>query len=273
MPLSTGYDLKHPDKSFILPDTLREISGLALIDTISFACVQDENGILFIYDVIENRIRKQYNFNVNGDYEEITKVGNEFYILRSDGVLFEIKNFESTTFKVHSFKTGIPATNNEGLCYDPSRNRLLVACKGKIGKGTECKDRRVIYGFDLKTKKLSKEPVFDFNIQVIRQFMDDHEITVPGRGVQKGRKFVPLLKFNISAICIHPKTKQLYVLSASDHMLFIFSMDGDIEHVEPLDPVLFNKPEGITFFENGDMLISNEGQNKKPTLLRFNYKG
>lgn len=40
---------------------------------------------------------------------------------------------------------------------------------------------------------------------------------------------------------------------------------------ELLNPLVFNKPEGITFFENGDMMISNEGQHKKPTLLRFNY--
>jgi hypothetical protein len=32
-----------------------------------------------------------------------------------------------------------------------------------------------------------------------------------------------------------------------------------------------SEAEGISFFENGDMLISNEGEDRKPTLLRFNY--
>jgi hypothetical protein len=36
-----------------------------------------------------------------------------------------------------------------------------------------------------------------------------------------------------------------------------------------LDPEMFNKSEGIAFYENGDMLITNEGQDKKPTLLHF----
>jgi hypothetical protein len=49
-------------------------------------------------------------------------------------------------------------------------------------------------------------------------------------------------------------------------------MNSDLEHVEQLNPALFNKAEGITFLENGDMLISNEGQSKKPTVLRFNYR-
>jgi hypothetical protein len=30
---------------------------------------------------------------------------------------------------------------------------------------------------------------------------------------------------------------------------------------------MFNKAEGIAFFENGDMLITNEGQDNKPTFL------
>jgi hypothetical protein len=48
-------------------------------------------------------------------------------------------------------------------------------------------------------------------------------------------------------------------------------MNGTIEYSEKLNPELFNMPEGITFFKNGDMLISNEGKDKYPTILRFNY--
>ena len=76
-----------------------------------------------------------------------------------------------------------------------------------------------------------------------------------------------------SAIAVHPITKKLYLLSASDHLFFIFnSTNGEIEHLELLNPDIFNKAEGITFMDNGDMIITNEGQNKNPTLLRFNYK-
>src|SRR6185503_8042893 len=57
----TGYDLTKPDNTLTLPDTLREVSGLTHIDASTIACIQDENGILFIYDVINNRIKKQYN--------------------------------------------------------------------------------------------------------------------------------------------------------------------------------------------------------------------
>ncbi len=266
-----GYNLSNPDSEFSLPDTLREISGLTDIDSSTFACIQDENGILFIYDILKNEIKKQYSFNIDGDYEGITRVDSSMYILRSDGTLFEISNYQSSNFKLTTFATGIPANNNEGLCYDPNNDRLLIASKGKIAKGPEYKDKRVIYGFDLKTKKLTQNPIFNFDLQTIKQYAIDNKISLPTKAKKNGEITEPFIKFMTSAIAVHPITKKLYLLSASDHLFFIFNMNGDIEHLELLNPDIFNKAEGITFLDNGDMLITNEGQNNKPTLLRFNY--
>ncbi len=270
----TGYNLTKPDNTFLLPDTLHEVSGLTDIDSTTFACIQDENGILFIYDAKNNVIKKQYTFNLDGDYEGITRVDQNIYVLRSDGTLFEISNYTSDNFKLTSYTTGIPANNNEGLCYDQDNKRLLIASKGKIGKGSEYKDKRVIYGFDLQTKTLTKEPVFDFDLQVIREFAVKKKINLPTKERKKKGETVtePFIKFGTSAIGIHPVTKKLFLLSASDYLLFIFNMKGDIEHIEQLNPTMFNKAEGITFYENGDMLITNEGQDKKPTLLFFKYR-
>ena len=46
--------------------------------------------------------------------------------------------------------------------------------------------------------------------------------------------------------------------------------EGGEEYV--LSPKLFPQPEGITFKNNGDMYISNEGVSTKSTLLKFLYK-
>lgn len=270
----TGYNLSAPDKTLILPDTLREVSGLTNIDSTNFVCIQDENGILFIYDAVNNRLKKQYTFNIDGDYEGITRVDQTIYVLRSDGTLFEISNYTSDNFKLTSYATGIPSNNNEGLCYDQDNKRLLIACKGKIGKGPEYKDKRVIYGFDLQTKKLTNESVFDFDLQVIKDFAINKNINLPTKTrKQKGQPITePFIKFRTSAIGIHPLTKKLFLLSASDYLLFTFNLNGDLDHIEQLNPTIFNKAEGITFYENGDMLITNEGQDKKPTLLYFKYR-
>ncbi len=267
-----GYDLEHPVKTLELPDTLREISGLTNIDSTTFACVQDENGILFIYSASENKIIHQYRFNMDGDYEGIAKVGTTMYVLRSDGVLFEIENFAGTDFKLNNYSTGIPAENNEGLCYDSIAQRLLIACKSKIGKGEEFKDKRMIYAFNLKTKKLDKDPAFSFDMNDIQQFAKEKNVKMPERTSKNGRVYEVSIKFRTSAIGIHPRTGDLFLLSANDHMLFTFNMNGSIKNLIRLNEKVFNKSEGLTFYENGDLLITNEGQGKKPTLLKFRYQ-
>ena len=270
----TGYDLSKPDKSVVLPDILYEVSGLTHIDATTFACIQDEKGILFFYDTEKNAIKRQCTFYTDGDYEDIARVGDTMFVLQSDGTLFEIKPFTSDNFRLNTYNTGIPANDNEGLCYDRDNNRLLIACKGKIGKGSEYHDKRAIYGFDLQTKQLTDEPVFDFDLEKIKAFAIKKHLNLPTKTRKnKGKPITePLIKFRTSAIGIHPLTKQLFILSATDHLLFITDRNGNMEHIEQLNPAIFNKAEGITFYENGDMLISNEGQNKKPTVLRFNYK-
>lgn len=268
----TGYNLTQPDFNFTLPPILHEISGVTIIDSVTVACIQDENGILFIYDISNNSIKREYPFLFNGDYEGIARVGKNMYVLRSDGVLFEITDYETAHFKTNSYVTGIPANNNEGLCYDAENNRLLIASKSAPGKGSEFKNQRGIYAFDITTKKLNDAAIINFDVHDIKRFAEEKQLKLPVKRKKKGRKTQTVLKFRTSEIAIHPITNKLYLLSAADHMLFIFDKKGDIEHIEQLDRDMFNKAEGITFFDDGDMLITNEGQDKKPSLLRFNYQ-
>jgi len=265
-PNVTGYDLTKPDRILDLPGLLREISGVSDIDQNTVACVQDEKGILFIYDIARNEIKQLTNFGNDGDYEELAMVGKSAYILRSDGVIFEIDDYTLKNYKLKTYVTGIPSRNNEGLCYDAASNRLLISSKTKIPKDHELKDMRFVYAFDLKSKKTSPEPVYSFDVDVIRKFVNGDK----AKDDSKKKKEPGDIKFLPSAIAIHPITKKLYLLSAIDHMLFIFE-NGSLKYIEKLDHKIFTQAEGITFMKNGDMLISNEGRNSPPTLLRFKY--
>lgn len=262
-----NYDLMKPYKILTMPDTLREVSGITVLDDQRIACIQDENGIIFIYNFHKNKLEKQYVFAADGDYEGIARVGDTLYILRSDGCLFEsIKGQAATTIK-----TGIPARNNEGLCYDQVNHRLLIASKVKPGKGQDQKDIRQIYAFDLQSRAISAEPAFEFHVPALKQFVKDHQIILPDKEKKNGTK-QEVLRFTPAAIAIHPFSRKLYLISSTDHLLFVFNSNGNPEQVVQLDPVLFNKPEGIIFLDNGDLLISNEGQHKKPSLLWFRYQ-
>jgi hypothetical protein len=193
------------------------------------------------------------------------------YVLRSDGLLYEVRNFMGKEPETFSYDTGIPINNNEGLCYDRAANRLLIGCKSKL-EGRENRDRRLVYAFDLENKQLARRPLFDFRVSAVMNFARENNVILPVRMTKKGKEKEMRIRLSTSEIAIHPVTRELYVLSAADKMLFIFNFGGKLLHLEQLDPLLFNKPEGIAFYSNGDMLISNEGQQLSPTLLRFDYK-
>jgi uncharacterized protein YjiK len=268
----TGYDFASPDESVTLPSILHEISGITHVDSSLFACIQDEKGILFFYDLAKNDISNQMEFFIKGDYEGITRVEDTIYVLRSDGTLFEIPDYKSGSAIATPYPTEIPCKNNEGLCYDSKNRRLLIACKENTGKGDLSKDERYIFAFDLRSKRLVKEPVFSIDVSSLKDFAIKHQVDLPLKGKKKSSSSEPVFKYHPSAIGIHPLTGRLYLLSADDYLLFIFDMNGKIEHMVKLNPLLFLQSEGIAFFDNGDMVISNEGQPKIPAnLQRINY--
>ena len=260
---ATGYDLSNPDRIIKLPPVLHEVSGIALLDSASVACVQDENGIVFLIDLKKGEIKDQLIFHTPGDYEGITSTGSKIYILRSDAALFRIEPDGSSGPVKKSFSAGVAPNEYEGLCYDGRNNRLLVMPKHKPGKDFKYEGRHPVYGIDLDPETLIQQPVFSISIKEINKFASENNIKTSGDDSK--------IKFKPSAIGIHPLTNEFYVLSAVARMLFVFDMNGTIVHIEKLDKDIFNMPEGISFFESGDMMISNEGRKNPPTILIFNY--
>lgn len=269
-----GYDLASPDAIYTLPESLREMSALTYVNPEALVCVEDERGILYTYNPAANVITTQTTFGAEGDYEGLARVDETMYVLRSDGQLFEVMGYSSEAPEVILHETAVPAKNNEGLCYDKARNRLLIAAKSKSGKGSEFKDTRLVYEFDLKTRSMREEPVFVFDLQEITELARKAGVEVPEKkNKKKGEASAAVIQLRPSGIAVHPATEELYLLSGSNHLLVVFTMDGMLRYIEEMDPDIFNKPEGITFTEDGDMLISNEGEtNKSATILRFNSK-
>ncbi len=265
------YDFTKYHQRIVLPAELMEVSGIAIADANTLLCVQDEDGIIFQYDIAQKRITNTYPFAGPGDYEGIVLKGDTAYILRSDGMLFEVANYASNSRTTKEHYTMIPAKNSEGLCYDKPNNRFLIAPKGKAGKGKNNKDTRTIYSYDLATYQLSATPLFTLDMEELKQYALTNDIGVPMKKKKKDNN-LPIIHFRISSLEIHPITKQLYMLSDVDNMIMVYSPQGKLEYAEVLDEDDFRKAEGMSFFPNGDLLISNEGDGKEPTLLRFNYK-
>lgn len=259
-----GYDLSNPDRKLTLPPVLFEISGIAVIDSVSVACIQDENGVVFVYDLEKNDIRDYFTFHYPGDYEGIADIGGAFYVLRSDGTLFETRPHQSPDSTRQIPSTGVPSAEYEGLCYDSRYHRLLIVPKNKPGKEYGDRKKQPVYGLDPGFDDKGWEKVLDFDFSGIAGYSLENNIKLHGNKDE--------INLRISDIAIHPLTDMLFAISAVNRIICVFNRDGSVHYIEKLDPELFNLPEGISFHENGDMLISNEGGNNYPTILLFKYQ-
>jgi hypothetical protein len=256
------YDLEHPSEIIQLPDSLREISDISADnpgDPHSIFCVQDELGIVFAFHLLTKKITRKITFGDVGDYEGIASSGHTLLVLRSDGEIFNASDSIYPEVPLgKTFTSNVPAGDNEGLCWEPNTERFLIGCKSNL-RGDYSKDKRGIFAF--MPPVASPEPVFLFDLGMIRQ--TEMARRLPGKPVH--------IQMRISAIAVHPLTDELYVLSAEDHLLFLFSLQNTLLDIRYLDPDLFPKPEGITFLHDGEMIISNEGVKAPATLLRFTY--
>jgi hypothetical protein len=267
------FDFSDPEYILSLPFELREISGLTDYAFNQIACVQDEDGIIYVYDLYNNSIVRRIPFGEGGDYEGLTLVDSTFYVLRSDASLFKVNQLSDSVVNVNNDQLSLPSWNNEGLCFDKVDNRLLVAPKSKIGKGPEYKGLRAIYEISLKDGRLKEQPLFMIDINRIQEFAIAHNIPLPVAGGNVLTDSLNIdLKFMPSSLSVHPKTDEIYVISAVDRTMAVFDKQGEIKNFMMLDPSIFNKPEGITFLQNGDMIITNEGQMGVPTLVRLNWR-
>ena len=231
-----------------MPASLKEISDIVYLDKDRIACVQDETGAIFIYNRTGNKVEKEIPFAGPGDYEGIALNGDKFYIVRSDGVIFELDR-EGGAKSAQSYTTSLTAVNNiEGLCYDKTGDRLLLAVKDKDPGNSGYKG---IYAFDLKKKTLLPDPVYKID-------MND-EMLASGSGKKKK-------SFNPSSLAIHPVSNEFYITDGTRSKLMILDRSGKIRSVMDLGKQ-FSQPEGITFSPDGAMFISNEGRKEPGNIM------
>jgi uncharacterized protein YjiK len=238
-------------KKHEVPPVLREISAIVYLDNNRFACVQDEMGIIYIYNTSVGKIEKEIPFAGAGDYEGLAIAGQTAYILRSDGQIVEVKNYNSANPAIRSFKTHLTAENNtEGMCFDPANNRLLIAIKGNEQQTEAYKG---IYSFSLLNYKMDESPVYKIDL--------NNPLFANVKTKKSGSEMQP------SAIAIHPKTKDIYITEATNPKLLILDPRGNLKDLKTLSSKEFYKPEGISFSPEGNMYISNEGKKDPGNIL------
>ena len=232
------------EQKWELPEILEEISGITYFALNRIACVQDEDGTIFIYDLEKEVIEKEIDFGGSGDYEALTVIENDAFVLRSDGVLFEVKNFQHAP-KTVEYDPGIDhSINFEGLCLSKDARKLLMITKDEDGNN----DVRNIYSFHLGSRTFDKEPFSRLEIE---------------KGIFKNYEG----SFRPSEIEINPSTREFYILDGRNPRLLILNSSLKVLEMIPFDEDEFEQPEGITF-GNGKLFISNEAGKNAGNILQ-----
>jgi len=270
------YDLGNPDHRYTMPKSLEEISGISWFGKGKLACVQDEKGMIYIYNLEKEKVTSKVEFGKDGDYEDISVVKNTVYVLKSNGLIFRVKNFNKKDQKVKKYNTQLDKKNDaEGMAYDPSMDRLLIACKGSpsIDKEDPYKGFRAVYPFDLESNKLLEEPAYLMDLRKIDSYKDQSIFTKFSTKLAKKLGLMDqYASFRPSGIAIHPQMDEIYILSSVGKLLIVLNREGFILGIQGLDANLFRQPEGICFSPGGDLFISNEGKGGKGYILKFKPK-
>lgn len=226
------YDMDNPEQVIPIKNKgLEEISGLGLIGPGIICAIADQKGTAYFIDVnTEGSIVKELPFFNDGDFEAIELVGQTIFALKSDGKLFEIINWKNEeNMKVVIHNTPLNKEDNlEGLCYDPSRNALLLVCKNEKTKNNP---RRVL-AFDLKDKTLGMAPVYTIYPEEVNNLLP--------YGPHEDRDY-----FSPSGIAIHPFNQDVYILStALKRMVVLDYSNGRIRYAVRLDKKFCQSQKG-----------------------------
>lgn len=275
--LDAGYKFPYlitkADETFIVKNELREISGLSYFNDHSLLCINDEKGIIYKFSLKKKEITKKYKFDRSGDYEGIEAVGDQVFVLRSDGNVFAVDHMRDEDILSVKYNTPLNAGNNtEGLGFDSKSNSLLIACKGNPGINEKFKGKRAIYKYSLDSNELSDSPAYLIDQKRIREILDFNGYTnfaltlLESINPSEGD-----VTFQPSAVALHPITNNLYVIGSVGKLLIVLSPEGEILAVVKLRRSIYRQPEGICFTPDGTMFISNEGKGRAANIYRFNY--
>lgn len=267
------YQENNTYEVFKMPNNLKEISGVTFINDSIVAAIEDETGTLYFYNLNQKAVVRKGTFAEDGDYEDITRNGDILYIVKSNGDIFEVSNFNAEKLSTKKYKTKLKGKNDiEGICYDEESKSLLLAIKEKnLGKDKDDKEHKNIYQFVIRTEELKKDPVYQINLKTIEKYFEGDKITEASKKFLKaiGNKNLNNV-FKTSSITFHPITKELYVLSSINKIIIVMDKESNIKKIIPLNGSYFSQPEGIAFDSNGTLFVSNEGHRNAGNIIKIN---
>jgi uncharacterized protein YjiK len=213
----------------------------------------DERAILYQIDPESGEIIKAFSVGISGargDFEGLAIAGERFFLIRSNGELFEFREGEdgsSMPYRVHPTDLG-RRCEMEGLAVDPLAEALLLPCKTR--RDPVLKDHLVVFEVPLETLTPAILPRIFFPLEELKAWdVDD--------------------SFHPSSIEVHPETRSIILAAAREEALLEFTAQGRLLGAKELKRKDHPQPEGLAFLSDGSLVLADEGQGDRGTITRY----
>lgn len=242
------HDFGRRTGRFDLPGRLDEISGLAVSPDGRLFGHDDERARIHLIDPVAGEAGKRWDVGdepVRGDFEGIAIVGERFFLVSSQGLLYEFREGQdraSVPYRVTDM--GVGATCEvEGLDYDPVDDALLLACKVSVP------DRGAIV--------VHRAPLDPTGPRLTPLTIPRGQLVAHGLGPE----------FDPSGIAVDP-TGTLVLVSARQEAIVEVDRSGRVLAALRLSRSRHPQPEGIAFGADGTLYLADErsGRDARVTL-------
>lgn len=238
---------------WMMPRDMEEISGIVLTSDGNHVLAHgDEMAHLVEIDWRSGLVTRRFDLGeraVKGDFEGITRVGPDYYMLTSKGEIYqfrEVGDGETADYLVIDTKLG-KECEFEGIAHDPLTNSLLMACKTPE---KSMRDSLVIYRWPLGE---NPPPVSRIAVPL--------DLVIGNNDWDDVRP---------SDITIDPFTGNIVLITAQERALIVLSRDGQVVAAGPV-PTEIPHTEGIAITRDGLLLISAEAGDAPASITIFRW--
>lgn len=250
----TGYfDLDHPGSVQALPSGILPFSDICILDSTMLIAIQQGQGSLVLYDFIQNQFQTLNPLVANQGIRDLATVDSTIYLIDEQMFVYRSRApYDSTSTQQVCNET--LNWSSAAICHHALTDRLFILPQMD---STNESSLRSVYTYNLNQNRYSETPLFTYDLDEVEAFANEHGVRLTSLRMSALNDSVYGLNLDPTAIAIHPKTNDVYVLSGSDRSIVVFDQNGTIQNFAILDKSYFPNPSGMTFSKTGDLLISN----------------
>lgn len=246
------FAFSEPAAEFRLPGRLREISGLAVSADGRVFAHDDERAVIYEVDVRSGDLIKAFAMGdtpARGDFEGIAVVDDRFYLVSSDGVIYESgEGADDDRLSFNTFGTGVGRRCEvEGLAYEPTDDTLLLLCK--TARDESLRAFVSVFRWSRVERTLSAQPLL-IDLDEVERATDQNN-------------------FAASGIERDPQTGHYVLIAGPDRAIVAVHRDGRVLGGGRLDADRHPQAEGITFGADGRLWIADEGASRRARLTAY----